>query len=258
MRRSASIFLAPMLLLSTSDLSAQSGQPAPKSPAVIFSRLEDVVRKTSEVGWSPVETAQLKVIRGDFAANGDVACRFLISKLDGMTQSEGRLAATSGDGRSTAVQMEAARSAPLKFEVFIILSEIYPSCSAQTQHRMLQALSGSYTPVVAGDTHGGRPLLNWVFLRIGKDSVDALLGLSISRDVSVRCGAIDALDFISDEMAKNTAGLSRAPALSCHDSDKANARAVDLWRTWWRNNRKLGAFPNIPDVYGGNADVPMP
>jgi hypothetical protein len=137
------------------------------------------------------------------------------------------------------------RNAPLKFELFEALAEAYSQSLPEIQSKILGALEGSYTPVVACDAHGGRTILDWALIYIGKDSVGSLTRLAKHPVKSVRCGSAELLNEIGKSSASDK-NVEPAPVLTCEFAETASEESESWFRWWQRNNSKI-QFPTLPD-----------
>lgn len=194
-----------------------------------------------------ISKTKLKTSRRQLVQN-EPGALFTLAKLEEMNHSD--IGPAVAGNCEIAFTEAAAKHAPMKYQLIEALAEAYSHLSPELQKRILRALENTYTPPIACDAHGGRTVLDWALIRIGRDSVDVLIRLVKNRLKSVRCGADDLLN----EIAKNpkfSNNVEYPPVLDCGSGESA-AQQSETWYRWWQENGLRAQFPTMSDT-----DPPM-
>lgn len=219
---------------------------ADSAPAEIYAQLEEAMSRTREIGFSVSDSKQLRELRQKIVEQGDSGALFVLQKLGSFNSAEAK-AAPSGDCADALGSSVALQNAPIKMELFLTLAESYPYLSPQIQTEVLQTLVDSYTLPVACDTHGGRSVLGWSLIRIGKPSVDGMLQLATSPYESVRCGVDEMLNSIANSLSSSHEAVSLPPRLTCKAPRPRRTDQLHQWSTWWHKNSPRITFPTLPE-----------
>lgn len=146
--------LAPMLTAKSAG-----GQPADITTNDFdqaYSRLKRTIRTAQSDGFPAAVRRQLVKTRLALANTGEDGAIRIVGELRAMNRSEREAAGPKSEWLSERTLEIASSNAPLKFELFKILAEMYPRLSDESRRSVLSALVDSYTPATAADTHGGR------------------------------------------------------------------------------------------------------
>ncbi len=92
---------------------------------------------------------------------------------------------------------------------------------------VIEVLENSYTYPIACDPHGGRSVLGWAFLHIGKDVIEALLRLADSSSEMVRCQIDELLNGVLED--NESTGNLLPPILDCRVDKKHRALQLASW-----------------------------
>jgi hypothetical protein len=216
----------------------------------IYETLQHETRLATDITVPEAErskaSAKLKVLRKQLASN-EAGAVFTIDKLEEIDRSE--VPAFVDDCKSAFTET-AATNAPYKYQLIEALAEAYSQLPSDLQKRILQVLEDTYTPVVACNTSGGRTVIDWGLIHIGKDAIGVLIRLARSPMKSVRCGADDLLNEIA-RTPESTRQVRPAPILACESAERSSEQ-LERWYRWWQQNSSIVKFPILPE-----ADPPL-
>ena len=216
-----------------------------------YHSLETLNSDITRRGASPADYKQLRSLRDFFVAQGDPGAVLLVAKLQQMNEGELRfLGGREEFSERVTDYVVKYHNTILKYDVCMILADMFEGLSPQMQRSVLETISASFTP----STYGREDMqFLWVALeRIGPNAVPYIIRLANHRSEQVRCRASSVLWDIAKACASGQPGQPETklpPKLNCEVSTDQREAAIRTWERWWREEGKEYPFPKEPSLF---------
>jgi hypothetical protein len=243
-------FAVALLLVSHSNVAQAKSAENNHDFANEYQQLQKLQFKILSHGASDEDSHKLRAIRDYFVQTGDSGARFLIGKLNAMSEDERKYLKGSEQYDIRMVQyvqrlIDRGQAITIKYSIGFILADMFGRTSPDTQTAILKAMFNSYTPSTYGKED--RQNLDAAFIRIGRPAIPYLIEVANHNFPSVRCGAVLSLTDLAQEAKK--AGLPDAPPLDCNAPPEQRQLALREWKAWWEKYGDKFPFPEIPSFF---------
>jgi hypothetical protein len=146
-------------------------------------------------------------------------------------------------------EVEQNKDGLAKYDVCLILADIFPTVTTATQSNILNTLQESYMPSNYG--RDDMQFLHYAMWRIGQKALPSLLTLATSHPAElVRCGVSSGLESTIEQIQKDNPQLKPfPPALDCRAAEQQRGEAAAAWKIWWTRHERDVSFPVLPSIF---------
>lgn len=218
-----------------------------------FEKLQSLRLKMLKSGSSTADMREMRRLRDFFASQGDAGAHFLLGKLEKENSEEMAFMKSNAWDESkmdVAAQWIAQRKGPPKYDLCLILADMFDKVSPDVQKAILGALQHSYTPSTFSTEDV--QFLNLALSRVGKPAVPVWLALANHETEFVRCNISGLLRSLGKQLSGPEGGnepIPNAPEIPCTGSAEQRRKALSLWQEWWETQGRLRRFPKIESLY---------
>jgi hypothetical protein len=225
-----------------------------------FEKLQSLRLKILKSGSNPSDMRDMRNLRNFFASQGDIGARFLLEKLGKANSEEMAFMKSNAWDESKmdiAAQWIAERKGPPKYDLCLILADMFDKVSPDVQEAILAALQHSYTPSTffTEDIQ----FLNLALSRVGPPAVPVWLALANHQTEFVRCNISGLLTSLGTQLSGSAGGkvpIPDAPVIPCTGSVEQRRKALSSWQQWWETQGRLRRFPKTESLYDWAGGTP--